>query len=41
MSMAFNMALQDFDAFNSGLNSNLTEAGTGKLNINLTAPTTV
>ncbi|MDX8545911.1 hypothetical protein RFM41_19340, partial [Mesorhizobium sp. VK25A] len=41
VNMAFNLALQDYDAFNSGLNSNLTEAGTGTLNINLTAPTQV
>jgi T1SS-143 domain-containing protein len=38
VSMAFNLALQDYDAFNSGLNGSLTEAGTGTLNINLTAP---
>ena len=39
INMAFNLALQDYDAFNSGSNTNLTEAGTGTLNINLTAPT--
>ncbi|UCI05637.1 hypothetical protein [Mesorhizobium sp. B1-1-8] len=39
ISMAFDLALQDYDAFNSGSITNLTEAGTGKLNINLTAPT--
>ncbi|WGS22466.1 hypothetical protein [Bradyrhizobium sp. ISRA463] len=39
VNMAFNLALQDYDAFHSGSNSNLTEAGTGTLNINLTAPT--
>jgi len=39
VNMAFNLALQDYDAFHSGLNGSLTEAGTGTLNINLTAPT--
>lgn len=39
LNMSFNLALQDYDAFHSGSNSNLTEAGTGTLNINLTAPT--
>ncbi|WP_208764084.1 DUF5801 repeats-in-toxin domain-containing protein, partial [Bradyrhizobium macuxiense] len=39
VNMSFNLALQDSDAFNSGLNTNLAEAGTGTLNINLTAPT--
>ncbi|MGX8014124.1 hypothetical protein ACVDG8_036745 [Mesorhizobium sp. ORM8.1] len=39
VNMAFNLALQDYDAFNSGLNTNLAEAGTGTLNVNLTAPT--
>jgi len=37
--MAFNLALQDFD--DSGLNGNLTEAGTGTLNVSLTPPTHV
>ncbi|TPK99218.1 hypothetical protein FJ934_01850 [Mesorhizobium sp. B2-4-12] len=36
--MAFNLALQDYDAFHSVPNTGL-EAGTGTLNINLTAPT--
>ncbi|MDX8483470.1 DUF5801 repeats-in-toxin domain-containing protein, partial [Mesorhizobium sp. VK24D] len=39
VNMSFNLALQDYDAFNSGSNTNLTEAGTGTLNVNLTAPT--
>ncbi len=34
--MAFNVALQDHDAYSSGLNSNLTEAGTGTLHVTLT-----
>jgi hypothetical protein len=41
VNMAFNLALQDFDAFHSGLNGSLTEAGTGMLNVTLTAPTHV
>jgi T1SS-143 domain-containing protein len=43
VSMAFDLALQDSDAYNSGSNvdssGNLIEASTGTLNINLTAPT--
>jgi len=41
VNMAFNLALQDFDAFDSGLNGRLTEAGTGTLNVSLTPPTHV
>jgi len=41
VNMAFNLALQDFDALHSGLNGSLTEAGTGMLNVTLTAPTHV
>jgi hypothetical protein len=41
VNMAFNLALQDFDAFHSGLNGRLTEAGTGTLNVSLTPPTHV
>lgn len=42
VNMAFNLALQDYDAFSSGANlqsGNLIEASTGTLNIKLTAPT--
>ena len=38
VNMAFNLALQDYDAYHSGLNGSLTEAGTGTLKVNLTAP---
>jgi hypothetical protein len=41
VNMAFNLALQDFDAFHSGLNGSLTEARTGTLNVSLTPPTHV
>ncbi|OKO74231.1 hypothetical protein, partial [Bradyrhizobium sp. NAS96.2] len=41
VNMSFNLALQDSDAFSAmgGGTGNLTEVGTGTLNINLTAPT--
>ncbi|MDX8483114.1 hypothetical protein RFN28_32380 [Mesorhizobium sp. VK24D] len=43
VNMAFNLALQDYDAFSSGTNvdqsGNLIEASTGTLNVKLTAPT--
>ncbi|UCI33502.1 beta strand repeat-containing protein [Mesorhizobium sp. B4-1-4] len=42
VNMAFNLALQDYDAYSSGTNlqsGSLVEASTGTLNINLTAPT--
>ena len=45
VNMAFNLALQDYDAFSSGSNldqsGNLIEASTGTLSVKLTAPQSV